>query len=159
VLIFGCEGEVVPLRIDVRTLPSAASFFEAVIALDAFLYFGTDDHYLPNRAQFIKPGGYVGLEHIAFTLEIESAEDAPELLRAQFRHWFPVPTVGWWKRHWATTDLADLKWTDVLLESNELLRMWADDKPTVQNAGSIMRAVPLDRHGLTALFCLVARKR
>lgn len=159
VVSLGCAGKVFPLRIDARTLPFAKSFFDAVVAIDSFLYFGTDDHYLPYLAQFIKPGGSIGVVDMAFTREIESAEDAPEFLRAQFQHWFHVHTVAWWKRHWAKTGLVALEWAELLPESNELLRMYVDEKPPAQDADSIMRAVPMDRHGLIALFCLVARKR
>ena len=159
VVNLGCEGKVFPLRIDARSLPFAKSFFDAVVAIDSFLYFGTDDHYLSYLAQFIKPGGAIGVVDMVFTREIESVDDAPEFLRTQFQHWFHVHTVAWWKRHWAKTGLVDLEWAEILPESKELLRMYVDGKPPAQDADSIMRAVPLDRHGLIALFCLVARKR
>lgn len=67
--------------------------------------------------------------------------------------------VEWRKPHWAKTGLVVLAWAENLPESSELLRMYVDGKPPAQAADSIMRAVPLDRHGLIALFCLVARKR
>jgi cyclopropane fatty-acyl-phospholipid synthase-like methyltransferase len=156
---FGCEGKVFPLRIDARALPFPKSFFDAVIAVDSFLYFGTDDHYLPYLAEFIKPGGAIGVVDMAFTREIESLEDAPDFLPTQSQHWGHVHTVEWWKRHWAKTGLVDLEWAEILPESKELLRMYVDERPLMREADSIMRAVPLDRHGLIALFCLVARKR
>lgn len=126
VVSLGCEGEVFPLRIDARTLPFAKSFFDAVVAIDSLLYFGTDDHYLSYLAEFIKPGEAIGLVDMAFTREIESVEDAPESLRAGFQHWFHVHSVAWWKRHWAKTGLVDLEWAKILPESNELLRMYVD---------------------------------
>jgi cyclopropane fatty-acyl-phospholipid synthase-like methyltransferase len=39
----GCEGAVFPVRADARALPFAHGFFDAVVALDSYLYFGTDD--------------------------------------------------------------------------------------------------------------------
>jgi len=42
----GCEASVFPLRVDAHGLPFAKDFFDAVIAIDSFLYYGTDDRYL-----------------------------------------------------------------------------------------------------------------
>ena len=42
----GVEDGVFPIHADARALPYAAGFFDAVICLDAFAYFGTDDLYL-----------------------------------------------------------------------------------------------------------------
>jgi cyclopropane fatty-acyl-phospholipid synthase-like methyltransferase len=42
----GCEARVFPLRVDAHSLPSAEDFFDGVITIDSFLYFGTDDRYL-----------------------------------------------------------------------------------------------------------------
>jgi cyclopropane fatty-acyl-phospholipid synthase-like methyltransferase len=38
-----CDASVFPLRVDAHSLPFAKEFFDAVIAIDSFLYFGTDD--------------------------------------------------------------------------------------------------------------------
>jgi hypothetical protein len=32
-----------------------------LIAIDSFLYFGTDERYLGYLIQFIKPGGFIGV--------------------------------------------------------------------------------------------------
>lgn len=55
-----CDASVFPLRVDAHSLPFAKEFFDAVIAIDSFLYFGTDDRYLGYLIQFIKPGGFIG---------------------------------------------------------------------------------------------------
>jgi SAM-dependent methyltransferase len=56
----GCEASVFPLRVDAHSLPFAKDFFDAAIAIDSYLYYGTDDRYLSYLAQFIKPGGFIG---------------------------------------------------------------------------------------------------
>ena len=80
----GCEASVFPLRVDAHSLPFAKDFFDAVIAIDSFLYYGTDDRYLSYLVQFIKPGGFIGVVDIAFTRDVRSIEDAPEYLRPQY---------------------------------------------------------------------------
>jgi ubiquinone/menaquinone biosynthesis C-methylase UbiE len=86
-----CEASVFPLRVDAHSLPFAKEFFDVVIAIDAFLFFGTDDRYLDYLTQFIKPGGFVGVVDIAFTRELRSIEEAPSYLHPQYaKHWFRV---------------------------------------------------------------------
>ena len=156
----GCEASVFPLRVDAHSLPFAKDFFDAVIAIDSFLYYGTDDRYLSYLVQFIKPGGFIGIVDIAFTRDVRSIEDAPEYLRPQYqKHWPYVHTVEWWTRHWEKTGLVEVRWAELLSESSDLLRDYATDRPPEQDEDSIMRAVPQDRDGLIALFCLVACKR
>ena len=53
----GVEDGVFPLHADARSLPFAAEFFDAVVSIDAFVYFGTDDLYLTDLARLVKPGG------------------------------------------------------------------------------------------------------
>ena len=154
-----CEESVLPLRVDAHALPFAKAFFDAVIAIDSFLYFGTDDRYLSYLVQFIKPGGFIGVVDIAFTRELRSIEDAPEYLRPQYaKHWSYVHSVEWWKQHWEKTGLVDVQYAEFLPESDDLLRDYVINRPPEQDEDSIMRAVPRDHQGLIALFCLVARK-
>ena len=156
----GCEGHVFPVRADAHGLPFAKEFFDAAVAIDSFLYYGTDDRYLSYLAQFVKPAGFFGLVDIAFTREVLSMEDAPEYLRPQFqKHWSYVHTVAWWKRHWEKTGLVEILHAALLPESAGLLRDYVQGRPAEQDEDSIMRAVPHDDDGLIALFCLVARKR
>lgn len=35
-----------PIHADARSLPFAAEFFDAIVCIDSFLYYGTDDLYL-----------------------------------------------------------------------------------------------------------------
>src|SRR5262245_55979408 len=53
----GVEDGVFPLHADARALPFAPEFFDAIVCIDSFYYFGTDDLYLNYVAQFLKPGG------------------------------------------------------------------------------------------------------
>jgi cyclopropane fatty-acyl-phospholipid synthase-like methyltransferase len=154
-----CERSVFPMRADAHSLPFAKDFFDAVIAVDSYLYFGTDERYLAYLVQFIKSGGFIGIVDIAFTRELRSIEDAPEYLRPQYpKHWSFVHSVPWWKHHWEKTGLVEVTCAELLPESGELLRDYVQDRPREQDEDSIMRAVPSDHEGLIALFCMVACK-
>jgi cyclopropane fatty-acyl-phospholipid synthase-like methyltransferase len=42
----GVENGVFPIHADARSLPFADEFFDAIISIDSFIYYGTDDLYL-----------------------------------------------------------------------------------------------------------------
>ena len=48
---------VFPIHADARSLPFAAEFFDAIVSIDSFFYYGTDDLYLNYLARYLKPGG------------------------------------------------------------------------------------------------------
>jgi len=57
----GVEADVVPMKVEAHTLPFAAEFFDAIVSIDAYHYFGTDDLYLSYLAHFLAPGGRLGV--------------------------------------------------------------------------------------------------
>src|SRR5205823_4640807 len=75
----GVEDGVFPIHADARSLPFAAEFFDAVVSIDSFVYYGTDDLYLNYVARFVKPGGLVGIAGAGLVQEIGGS--LPEHLR------------------------------------------------------------------------------
>src|SRR5919197_204857 len=57
----GVGDAVFPLHADARSLPFAPDFFDAILCIDAFPYFGTDDAYLNYLARFVKADGPIGI--------------------------------------------------------------------------------------------------
>ena len=57
----GVEDGVFPIHADARLLPFPAEFFDAIVCIDSFPYYGTDDLYLEYLARFVKRGGPVGV--------------------------------------------------------------------------------------------------
>src|SRR5262249_21637540 len=86
----GVEDGVFPLHANARSLPFAAGFFDAVVCIDAYMYFGTDDMYLNYLARFVKPGGQFGVAMAGLMQEIDGP--MPEHLR---QWWEP----GCWSLH------------------------------------------------------------
>src|SRR5712671_8200199 len=67
----GVEDAVFPIHADARSLPFAAEFFDAIVSIDSFFYYGTDDLYLGNLARFVKPGGQVGIAGAGLIREMD----------------------------------------------------------------------------------------
>lgn len=57
----GVADRVCPMRAEAHALPFAAGYFDAVVSVDAFQYFGTDVLYLDYLARFLRPGGLLGV--------------------------------------------------------------------------------------------------
>ena len=55
----GCEASVYPIHAEAHALPFAEGFFDALVSVDAYHYFGTDDLYL----------GYLALRRTGSTAE------------------------------------------------------------------------------------------
>jgi SAM-dependent methyltransferase len=93
-----------PLRVEARTLPFAPCFFDSVVSVDAYHYFGTDVRYLSYLAQFVKPGGRIG---IAVPGNAVDPDDGPppsaELFEETGADWFTFRSASWWRRHFERT--------------------------------------------------------
>jgi SAM-dependent methyltransferase len=57
----GVSDLVCPMRAEGHSLPFAKGFFDAVVCIDAYHYFGTDELYLDYLSRFIRQGGSVGV--------------------------------------------------------------------------------------------------
>ena len=49
------DNQVFPIHADARSLPFADEFFDAIISVDAFEYFGTDATFLSSVVPLLKP--------------------------------------------------------------------------------------------------------
>jgi hypothetical protein len=102
-----------PLHGNARQLPFATEFFDSMLSIDSFAYYGTDDLYLNYLLRFLKPGGSLGIAGAGLTQEI--AGSPPEHLA---RWWTPdlwcLHSASWWRRHWERTDLLAINVADTL---------------------------------------------
>src|SRR5215210_2761229 len=57
----GGENYVYPIHAEAHELPFAEGFFDAMVSMDAYHYFGTDDLYTSYFSRFVKPGGEIGI--------------------------------------------------------------------------------------------------
>ncbi len=119
----GIEDGVFPLHVDARDLPFAAEFFDAIVSIDSFPYYGTDDLYLNSLARLLKPGGRLGIVGAGLTREIEGA--VPEHLR---EWWTPdlwcLHSAAWWQRHWERTGILEVELADSMPDGWRLWRDW-----------------------------------
>lgn len=96
----GLDGQIVPLRVDAtQPLPFAEDYFDAVISVDSFFYFGAADGYLDkNIVPLVKRGGVIaiGIPGLRDDADDETvAQMTPHLQGETNFH-----SVTWWKELW-----------------------------------------------------------
>ena len=109
----GVEQGVTAMHADARALPFEAAFFDAIVSIDSFIYYGTDDLYLQYLARFVKPGGQIGIAGAGLMREIEIS--LPEHLRAWWTSdlWC-LHSAPWWRWHWARTGIMNVEVADAM---------------------------------------------
>jgi SAM-dependent methyltransferase len=152
----GVEDGVFPIHADARSLPFAAEFFDAIVSIDSFMYYGTDDLYLNYLARFVKRGRPVGIAGSGLVCEVEGP--VPEQLRGW---WSPdlwcLHSAVWWRRHWERTGIMDIEVADTMPEGWKLWRDW--HKAVAPDNAAEIEALEADRGRTLGYVRLVGRRR
>jgi hypothetical protein len=164
----GQQDLVCPIRAEAHALPFAAGFFEAILSVDSYQYYGTDDTYLGYITRFLEPGGRLGLVMPALMQEIDT--EPPEHLTRVRDHgsafWDPTEcwcfhTLDWWRRHLEHTGLVEIEHAEVVADGWRLWRDWE----LVRNGGGLTgfpseaETLEADQGRYIGFVRIIARKR
>ena len=119
----GVADGVFPIHADARALPFADEFFDAIVSIDSFVYYGTDDLYLANLARFLRPGGTIGIAGAGLVQEI----DGP--VPGHLRDWWEpdmwcLHSPDWWRRHWQRTGIVEVDVADTMADGWRAWLAW-----------------------------------
>jgi SAM-dependent methyltransferase len=115
--------KIFPFHADAKSLPYAAEFFDAIVAIDCYYYFGTDDLYLNYLVQFVKPGGQIGIAGAGLLQELPIP--IPEHLREFWtQDLWSLHSAAWWRRHWERTGLVEIQTADTMTDGWKLWSAW-----------------------------------
>ncbi|MFC8526513.1 SAM-dependent methyltransferase [Nocardia sp. NPDC057227] len=152
----GVADAVYALHADARALPFAPGFFDAVLSIDSFVYYGTDDLYAQYLTRFLRPGGQLGIAGAGLTAD--PGWPVPAHLAAW---WEPalacLHTAEWWQAHWERSGLLDVELADAMPDG---WQRWLDWQRAVapDNAPEIA-ALAADRGRHLGYVRAVARRR
>jgi len=111
-----CEANVAdlvfPIKAEAHTLPYAENFFDAVICLNSYQFYGTDDTYFNNNlGKLVKAGGEIGFALPGIYKEFDDL--VPDYLK---EHWwndfYYFHALDWWKRHFRRCGTVDISFAD-----------------------------------------------
>ncbi len=158
----GLADRVFPIQADARSLPFAHDLFDAVVSVDAYIYFGTGDLYLDYMHRFVRPGGTIAIAAPGFMREI--GEQLPEHLRPFWsQECWSWHTLDWWRWHWARTGLVGVTVVDTMPGGVEPWLQWkkarvaaGDDCESLQTDIRVMEA---DRGRYMGFIRMIGRRK
>lgn len=118
----GCADTVTPVFAEAHDLPFADGYFDAIISIDAYHYFGTDDLYLSYLSRFLRPGGTVG---VVMPGLLEDVDEVPEHLQPYWEPGFwSFHSASWWHRLWSRSGSVSVLDADVLKDGWRDWALW-----------------------------------
>ena len=151
----GVDDGVVLVHADARSLPFQPDFFDAVVSIDSYPYYGTDDLYLNYLARFLKPEGVLGIAGAGVMQEIDSS--VPDHLRAW---WEPglccLHSAAWWRNHWERTGIVQVDVADTLTDG---WKFWRDWQLVVAPDNAVELAAVAEDHGRYLGYVRVVGRR
>jgi SAM-dependent methyltransferase len=147
---------IFPIHADARSLPFAGEFFDAIVAVDCYPYYGTDDLYLNYLVHFVKPGGQIGI--VGAGLVDELPTPIPEHLRAFWtQDCWALHSVAWFRRLWERTGLVEIETAETMSDGWKLWSTWHRRRAPYNNAE--IEAVEADAGRHLGYIRLVGRRR
>ncbi|MCP4610592.1 MAG: methyltransferase domain-containing protein [Planctomycetes bacterium] len=136
---YGLEDRIIPIKAEAHALPFAKNFFDVIVAVDSYGYFGTDDLYLSYITSFLKPEGIMAAALPGLMQDFDNFKVPEHLLEQQGNgHVFWEPdnftfhTKDWWFSHWMKTSLVEVETSDTLEDG---YKHWAKQEKALEFAG------------------------
>jgi cyclopropane fatty-acyl-phospholipid synthase-like methyltransferase len=136
---YGLEDKIIPIKAEAHALPFAKNFFDVIVAVDSYGYFGTDDLYLSYITSFLKPQGIIAAALPGLMQDFDNFEVPEHLTQKQENDnvfWepdcFTFHTKEWWFSHWMKTTLVEVETNDTLRDG---YKFWAQQEKALELAG------------------------
>ncbi len=122
----GMSERVFPVHAEARSLPYADGFFDAILSMDAYHYFGTDDLYLGYYfARLVKPGGQIGIIMPGLIQEFDAG--LPVHLQPYWEWEFAsFHSPAWWQKHWERSGQVKVERADSLPDGWRHWLLWLE---------------------------------
>lgn len=163
----GVADSVFPIQAEAHALPYAEGFFDAIFSIDAYHYFGTDQMYLGYFAEFLKPGGQLGVMvpglHQPWPEQIPRYLTEPQAHGGAFWAWdmATFQTASWWRSLWDQYPFFQLETAAALPDGGHLWAEWERrfrDYPGEKVFPDDLEAIASDNNRYLTFVQLVGRR-
>lgn len=125
---FGLENQIIPIKAEAHELPFSYEYFDAVVSVGAYNYFGTPPEYFDTHiVPLLKKDGVIAVSMPG--LKEEFTDGVPKELKPFWHENFHFHSPLWWKQHWQRSEFVDIldafslrchaqTWTDWLVTDN-----------------------------------------
>ena len=98
---FGLTDKIIPVYADASMgLPFAEEYFDLIVSVDAYHYFGTADTYLDDKiAPLVKPGGQLRVAIPGLQRDF-SDDNVPEEMQPYWQEVMHFDSADWWGNLW-----------------------------------------------------------
>lgn len=106
----GVSDAVYPIHAEAHELPYADGFFDAIVSLDAYHYFGAEEDYLDTHAaKLLKNDGQIGIVVPGLSRELGKGE-IPRGLESYWEDEFDTfHSASWWENLWGASPKIDVQ--------------------------------------------------
>ena len=164
----GIADKVFPIHAEAHALPYAEGFFDAVIAVDCYHYFGASETYFVDVfSKLAKPGGQLAIVVPGLKREFEKGYP-PTLEKLWFPELYAFHSNKWWRNLWEKTGLCEITACYDLEDTKSLWQPWADwsienfEKEFGEGGGGgdfDAKFLEADKNNDLAMIALAARKK
>jgi SAM-dependent methyltransferase len=145
-------SRIFPIRAEAHNLPYAEGFFDRIISIDSYHYFGTDQMYMGYIARYLKPGGRMGAAVPGLHHELK--DGVPQHLKKPQRagniFWLweciTFHSAEWWQSLWTYYDFIKILNCEGMKNGGNLWLQWEK----ALEASSVEKLFPADTEALEA---------
>lgn len=151
------EGEVIPVNADATALPFEPEFFDRIVAVDSYLYYGANEEYLPYVLRFLKPSGLIAMIDAGVRQEWDEVRTLSGRFRRMAAKYFrKLHSVAWWQDLWKRSGRVRIVRAEEAPEAQAILRAYIEHHPPEER--HIVQAITSEARGLITIIRLIARK-
>ncbi|WP_320123373.1 methyltransferase domain-containing protein [uncultured Sphaerochaeta sp.] len=96
----GLDAKIFPFLVDAtKEIPFAHDYFDMIISVDSYQYFGTNESMLANLLPFVKKNGYIAVVVPGFNKDFPDGKLPKEVQPFWTPEWY-FYSLSWWKSLW-----------------------------------------------------------
>lgn len=96
----GLKDKIIPLSVDAsEELPFAHDYFDMIISVDAYHYFGANTAALPRILQYLKTGGAIAIAMPGLKQDFYN-DQVPQELQPYWQEGMHFHSCNWWRELW-----------------------------------------------------------